>query len=398
MSRSRKHTPSRSAAGWSPPDSPYRSIASQMTYDHEVAVEEASAAELRGDWSTAFERHRSVPMFAESHHGSMLSTLAGLGEAAPRWLVTRFLTAMAHRHELYGQPQRSGRVLERVVPVLYPHGVPVEALDCTWLEQVGPVVFGCDWVVRQADVYDLGGLADLVAMPEAAGALALGEHVDEWMQAPMGGYRLVAADGEVLTIADAVDGEERELLDLGVTCLHPPGTHLLGRVVPTDTGPGHLFDSQPLAVDARIAREVAARPGQWLDVLAVRTRSRALPPAFSHLPDRSLTADLPQHAWAALLGHPIGELLPRPPSTMVAEALKTALTLPSDEVGAKRHLVSELLLDELVSARLLDRFALPVYAAAWRGLAQTLPDPARRRCDEALWLIDAVTDNDTLAG
>lgn len=401
MSRSRKSTPSTpplSTTGWSPPRRPYRSIASQMTFDHEVAVEEASAAELRGDWSTAFERHRAVPMFAESHHGAMLSTLAGLGEAAPRWLVTRFLTMMAHRHELYGQLQRSGRLLQRVVPLLYPHEIPIEALDCAWVEQIGPVIFGCDWVVRQVDVYDFGGLADLLAMPEAAGALALGEYVGGWEQAPMGGYRVVGADGEVLTIADAAGGEELELLDLGLTCQHPPGTHVLGRVVPTDTGPGRLFDCQPLPVDARIAREVAARPERWLDVIAARTRSRALPPAFAHRPDRSLTADLPQHAWAALLGHPIGERLPRPPSTMVTEALRAALTLPPHEVAAHRHLVAELLLDELVSARLLARFALPKYLAAWRSLAKTLPDPARRRCDEALWLIDAVTDTDELAG
>ena len=368
-----------------------------MTPAHEVAVEEAAAAELRGDWATALERHRSVPMFVESHHGAMMSVLASFGDDVPRWLVTRFLTAMAHRHELYGQPTRSGSVLQTLVPLLYPHGIDIDALECDHVEQVGSTIHGCDWVVRQADVFDLGGLSELLAMPAAAGALAQGEYVAEWAAAPMGGYRVVGADGEVLTIADVFSGEELELLDLGLTCQHEAGTHVLGRVVPTDTGPGRLFDWHPLPVDQRIAREVAARPDRWLAVIAARTRSGALSPGFAHLPDRSLSADLPQFSWTALLGHPYGEKLPRPPSTMVAEALKTALTRPVDD-ARHRHLVAELLLDELLHERLLARFASPTYRSAWQALAKLLPAPARGRCEQALWLIDAQTGGAELAG
>ncbi len=395
MSRSRKRPSSIPPAR--PSSGRYRSVASQMTLDHELAVAEASAAELRGDWATALARHRSVPMFVESHHGAMLSALATFGDDAPRWWVTRFLTAMAHRHELYAQPTRSSSVLQTLVPLLYPHGIDIDALDCDHTEQIASTIFGCDWVVRQADVFDLGGLRDLIAMPEAQGALAQAEYVAEWAAAPMGGYRVVVADGEVLTIADAVSGEEMELLDLGLTCQHEPGTHVLGRVVPTGAGPGRLFDWAPLPVDQRIAREVAGQPDRWLAVIASRTRSGAMAPGFAHRPELSVHADLPQFSWALLLGHPIGTRLPRAPRTMVAEALKVALTLPVDDLERHRHLVAQLLLDELVHERLLERFASPTYRGAWQALAKILPTPARGRCEQALWLIDAVT-GDELAG
>lgn len=383
-----------------PSTRPFRSVESQMTLAHHVAVEEASAAELRGDWRAAFERHRSVPMFAESHHGATLHLLADLGDDAPRWLVSRFLTVMAHRLELYGHPRRSSDLLRRTVPLLYPGGVPFEAMDCQHPEQIGAMIFGHDWVVRQVDVYDRGGLETLLSMPEAAGATALGEHCHEWAEAPMGGYRIVSADGEVMVVADVVSGQELALLDLGLTTRHEPGTHVIGRVVPTGTAPGLLFESTPLAVDRRIAWEVAVRPDRWLDVISRRVRSGALAPAFSHLGELSLSADLPAHSWGALLGHPIGVKLPRHPRTMVAEALKTALTLATDPAALRshRHLVAELLLDELVDERLVARFATAPYVDAWRALASSLPGPARPTCEHALWLSEACLPDDELAG
>ncbi|MDO9354424.1 MAG: hypothetical protein Q7T55_12055, partial [Solirubrobacteraceae bacterium] len=96
MSRSRK-------SPRSPSTRPFRSVTSQLTFDHHAAIEEASAAELRGDWATAHERHRSVPMFAESQHGGHLRLMADLGEDAPDWLRTRFVTTLVRRWEVYGQ-------------------------------------------------------------------------------------------------------------------------------------------------------------------------------------------------------------------------------------------------------------------------------------------------------
>ncbi|MDO9456600.1 MAG: hypothetical protein Q7T52_10950 [Nocardioides sp.] len=367
--------------------------------DDHVAVEESAAAELRGDWATAYERHRAVPMFAQSLHGGHLRVMADLGEAAPDWLRTRFVTTLVRRWEVYGQPRRAGRVLQHVVPVVYPHGIPFAAIGCDHVEQVMTFIFGRDWVLRQADTYDLGGLSDLLHLPAAAGMVATASHLAAWNRAPMGGYRVVGADGEVAVVADAETGEEVELLDLGLTHLHEVGTHVLGRVVPTSSAPGRLFDWRALPIDGRTAAAVARHPERWLKILAARGASRALPEAYSHLTDTSLTADLPQHAWGALLGQPVDEDLPRPPRSLAADALRAALGLAVDEadVRRQRHLVAELLLDEALDARTLARFATSKHRTAWQTLARELPAYAARRCDEALWMIDAST-TEGLAG
>ncbi len=390
MSRNRK-------SPRSPSTRPFRSIASQMTADDLLAVEECAAAELRGDWATAFERHRSIPMYAESQHGAHLRLMADLGDDAPEWLRARFLTTLVRRWEGYGQPRRAGRVLQQVVPLVYPQGVPFEAIGCAHVEQVSAWIFGRDWVVRQADAYELGGLQDLVHLPTASGAVATAPRIAQWAQAPMGGYRIVGADGAELVVADAATGEEFALLDLGLAHHHEVGTHVLGRVVPTSDAPGLLFDWRPLPVDEETAVAVARDPQRWLKILGARAHWGKLPEAFSHLSDTSLTADLPRHAWGALVGHPV-DGLEHIPRTLAADALTAALTLDADAVHRKRHLVAELLLDEAVDERTVARFAAPRHRVGWERLAAAVPSYARRWCDEALWLIDAATTDEGLAG
>lgn len=390
MSRSRK--PQKSSR-------PYRSVASQMTFDHHAAVEEAAAAELRGDWATAYERHRSVPMFGESLHGSELGLLAGLGDEAPDWLVTRFVVGMAHRLEAYGQPRRSGRVLERIVPVIHPESIHLADIGCEHPEQVGPYVFARDWVVRQADIYEFGGLEDLLATDGASGALARAPLAEQWLMSDVIGYTVLGADGEVMRVADAASGDVVELLDLGLTHQVEPGAHVLGRVVPTATGPGLLFDSRPVPVDEDTARAVAVDPRRWLSIVGDRRRSGDLSRAFSHLSDTSLTADLPCWSWVLLLGRQVDDRSPHP-ATLVTEALGATMVLAVDPgaVRRQRHLVSELLLDELVDDRLIARFATVTHLQAWQNLAAELPPHAARRCRDALWMIDASSALDGMAG
>lgn len=381
------------------PTRPFRSVASQMTFDHRVAVEEAAAAELRGDWRHAYERHRSVPMFRQSRHGQDLGLLADLGDEAPDWLVTRFVVGLAHRLEMHGQPRRSGRVLQRVVPVIYPDAIPMVDIGCEHPEQVGPSIFGADWVVRQADIYDLGGLEDLLATPAAAGALARAPLAEQWRLSDVIGYTVLGADAGVLRVAEAVSGEVVELLDLGLTEQVEVGTHVLGRVVPTAVDPGLLFDGRPVPVDEGTARLVADDAGRWLRIVAERRLSNDLPSGFSHLGDTSLSADLPRWSWGSLLGHPVDDL-PGHPATHAAEALEAALLLATDPVAVRRQrqLVSELLLDEALDERVLARFATPAHRRAWEVLAEALPPYAARRCHEALWLLDASTPGEGLAG
>lgn len=378
------------------PSRPFRSIASQMTVDHHRIAAEATAAELAGDWATAFERHRAVSMWAESRHGGRLKMMAELGDQAPGWLRTRFVSELVRRWESYGQPRRAGRVLQHVLPHLYSDGVPLAAIGCEHPQQVPAWIFARDWVVRQADVYELGGLADLVHHAPAAGAVGTGELVGEWCRSVMGGYRVVGAEGGVLWVDDVRTGRRIEVLDLGLTAQLGPGTHVLGRLVPTTTEPGRLFDWRPLPVPERTARLVADRPDDWLSIVGHEHRVGRLAAGFAHQGDSALVTDLPQHSWGVLLGLGIDDDLPRPPHELAGNALKAALHLDAADVRRHRHAIAELLLDEALDDRTVARWAQPRFAGAWRLLAAGVPSYAARRCDEALWLLDA--SDDGLAG
>ncbi len=166
--RRRSSTPS-SAPAWRPPDRPYRSIASQMTPAYKRAVRETADAELRGDAAEAFRLHRSVPMFRQSTHGDRLQQLADLGAATPGWMINRWLTLQARRRLWTGCDEAAiNRVLQLVVPLVFPDGIQIEHIGCEYAEQVIPYINERDWVVRQVDVYDLGGLRRLLASDASA--------------------------------------------------------------------------------------------------------------------------------------------------------------------------------------------------------------------------------------
>src|SRR5262245_2068152 len=177
-SRNRHRTRRPSSHSWEPPDRPYRSITSQMTPAYDRAVREGADAELRGDAAMALKLHRSVPMFRQSTHGDRLHQLAELGAEAPGWLVNRWLTIQARRRVwTSGQEIGTNSVLALVVPLLYPDGIPIEKIGCTWVEQVVPFIYERDWVARQMDVYDLGGLRRVVDLHASAELLQRSDQI-----------------------------------------------------------------------------------------------------------------------------------------------------------------------------------------------------------------------------
>ena len=134
-----------------------------MTPAYDRAVREGADAELRGDAAEGLRLHRSVPMFLRSSHGDRLQLVAELGDDAPSWLVSRWLTVQARRRMWTGADERaSNRVLQFIVPLLYPDHIPWERMGCDYVEQVMPFIFERDWVVRQFDLYELGALRDVV--------------------------------------------------------------------------------------------------------------------------------------------------------------------------------------------------------------------------------------------
>ncbi len=150
-----------------------------------------------------------------------------------------------------------------------------------------------------------------------------------------------------------------------------------------------MFDWRPLVVSEHAARAVAADPRRWLTTLHAEAVNGHLAPAFSYQSETSLTSDLPYRAWLALLDIPELRWEDRDPVHLIPKAARTALDLAengADAVTARRHEVSELVLDPAFPGSVRWRFAAPELLPAWQALGDLLPDHARSRCEEmAMW-------------
>jgi hypothetical protein len=355
-----------------------------MTAAYERAVRESADAELRGDAAEALRLHRSVPMFSRSTHGDRLQQLAELGAEAPGWLINRWLTVQARRPLWTGSDERAvNRALQLVIPMIYPSGIPFEAIGCDHVEQVVPFICERDWVVRQVDVYELSGLRRVVQQFASAELLERSDQVHAWCRSPMRALRVEDAT----TVTDLHSREALEVLDLGLSEQVGPGQHLLGRISPTGLGPGAMFEWQPLPVSEEAAYAVARDPRLWLTTLHRLAAAGRLEPAYSHLPEASITSDLPRHAWRGLAGVRVEDDVD--PDHVIVDAMREALALAdrgSDAVGGQRHLIGELVLDVAFSEQVRWQFVAPERLRAWQVLAEVLPDLARPRAEEmALW-------------
>ena len=338
MNRSRNSRKRRSAGR---PARPFKSVASQMTPTHYQAVLDAADAELRGDAATALRRHRSVPMFARSNHGDRLELLAALGDEAPGWLISRWLTVQSRRRMWTGS--RPQRVQSGAAPRHPGHLSPRRPVRADRVR-----VSGAGGGLRQRT--RLGGAPGRrVRAAQPSSPWFVTTRPPSWCHEPTGsrtgaGRRWAdtaceagGAEAGALRLVDLAADEDLEVLDLGLAEHLEPGQHLLGRIVPTGAGPGRMFDWRPLPIDRVTATAVARNPPQWLPILATRAAAGRVPAGFSYLSDSSITADLPRSAWVNLLGRD-GDVepddsttsLPGPPSRGAAPG----------RVGSRRDLRS----------------------------------------------------------
>ena len=388
-SRVRKSRRRSSSKGKRPSDRPYRSISSQLTPAHDRAVRESADAELRGDAATALSLHRSVPFFTRSTHGDRLQQLADLGSDAPGWMVNRWVTVQARRRMWTGgDPAGANRALQLLVPLLYPDHIPFERIGCRHPEQVIPWINELDWVVRQADVYDLGALRRFLNDHAAPELLVRTDEIIGWAEAPMRACRVDYVDPErtrPMRARDLTSGEVLELLDLGAAVAS--GQHVLGRVVPISTAPGLMFDWRPMPVSAEAAEAVAEDPRLWLTTINSLLVEGVLEPGFAHLPEASLTSDLDYHAWMGE-GARSADV---DPVAVVEDAVHEALTGLRLSEG-DRHLVGDLVLDPAFTASVRWRLVAHDLLPAWQRLSQALPAHARPRCTEMVMWCAATPD------
>jgi hypothetical protein len=374
-----------------------------MTPAHDQAVRDGADAELRGDAAEALRLHRSVPMFRRSTHGDRLHQLRELGAAAPGWVINRWLTIQARRRVWTGAAEsETNRTLQLVIPLIYPDGIPIEKIGCTWPEQVVPFIYERDWVARQVDVYDLGGLRRLVERHASPALLDRSDRIDAWCGAPMRACRVESVPDNrtgSMSVVDLSGGDRLEVMDLGAEVL--PGQCVLGRVVPTTAEPGLMFDWRPLPVPEGVARAVAADPRRWLPTLHSLTVRGTVEPGFTHLPEGSLTTDLPYRSWLTLVGVPLDECPDHDPAPVFAKALTRVLELAAhgaDALMSRRHPIGDLVIDPLFDQAMRWRYVDRELESVWRTLADVVPDHARSRCaEQALWCSAAPDHPDAIA-
>ena len=352
----------------------------------------AADAELKGDPVTALRHYESIACFAGSLHHRRLRLLAELGDEAPGWLWARWLTVQARRPLWTGSESTGPNpALETALKVAYPHGIDLSRGDGLSPDVFLASMYQRDWVTRQLTVYEYGGLRHLVEDLAGPRLLEHADHPAAWVSAPMGGYRLDSESdsGGLLVLTDLADGQPVEILDLGLAAEHEPGTHFLGRLVPTTTQPGRMFEWRPLQVDPTTARRVAAHPATWLEIIAEQAATGALPMMFSYQDDdTSMAFDGLDRSWLGLLET---EDIDRLPTTdglidyedvalaVLPKVLRVAEHCP-EHLGAVRHYAEALLLEPGVHEQAREHFGGFRHVLAWSTLADVLREPARSRC------------------
>ena len=373
------HHPSRLAA----PDPDWPSDFEEIS----ASIEQASRAELAGDAVEAFRLYCGFDRAADTPHGARLGMLAALGDDAPGWLISRWLTVQARRVS----DDASRAALERVVDRLYcehalPDGVSAGVFLATAYEH--------DWALRQLALYDEGGLAATLTQAEA-GLTDRADHIEEWAHAPMGGWRLEASDPTGLTFTDLATDEEIVLLDLGLAEKYEPGQCLVGRIVPISESPGRMFEWMPLEIDEVTARQVATCASDdgedWFDVLCRREREGILPSLWSRCEWRpSMLGDFEVEATLALLSDRMIELVRGEPEERMSRAglamlccedILRVVVMEPRVIEPIRWLLSVLVV-EAMDSRGRGALAMPEFHDGWVALAEALPEPARSVCSQ----------------
>lgn len=363
-------------------------IADQMTPDLEACYDHAIAAERAGDVVAALEWHRAVPMFRKGRHPQMLERLVRLGDDLPPWVMVRWLIYQATRAE---DPDTATGELHRAVRQATVHSVHADQLSDCYERGGDPIkvssrMLGESWAFHQLLVFEAGALECYVDELAAGSFLEHADLARDWARTPLGGWQVGdSLPGSRLLVSDAASGEIHEVLDLGARSAAGPDGWVVGRLVPSGVDERPVFDTPPLAVSERIAREVAAweGPNHFHPIGDALTEGRLSSEAFMR-EDYELTTDV-QELDLLRFGTPAREL------DRVMEQLRSG----RDEVGRAAFRI----LERAARGEVDDRDAAYVAAAAvnphaqdeaprlllapsqadlWSRWAAMVPDPGRR--------------------
>lgn len=263
-------------------------------------------AAARGDAASALRHELAVSVLPEAPYTQVLREIVSLGDAAPTWVYSRWMTLQAYRWLMTSRSQTVDIAVVDVLAQLH-RDIPLGTAE--QLFEAGTRIAAGDWVAQQLAVFEYGGLRrflDTVARPTLT---RRADRIQEWALARMAGYRLEGASPDGLVVSDFVDGSTCTVLDLGALTKRDRGTTVIGRLVPIDVEPHLMFESRPLSVDEGTAAAVTSshldHPGDprcWLYVLGEACEDGRLAPGFSTGQATPLTSDRLLH-WRASLDH-----------------------------------------------------------------------------------------------
>jgi hypothetical protein len=368
-------------------------VADLMTPDLLAFNERSLAAERVGDAAEALEYVDGIPMFRRSRHRALLQQLVGAaGELTP-WAWARWVVYQALRAEDEGSDASDRLRLARADACETFH---FDLLAAAYDEGGDPVkvvarVMGESWVFHQLAAYDYGVLASY--LDELAGdeLKEQGALARSWVGTPMGGYLLEGRSGPcALAVRDLETDEELELLDLGSAALGGPEGCVIGRLVPSGTTPGLMFDTAPLGVDELTAREVAtdvdgSEGDRWADAVLSAIEEGRLDPGDLLREDYELLTDVlsigllefgtrPTDLWRVM------DQLHRGRDEIGRAAFRVLRSAAAGELGDDAApYVAAAVLNVHAYAEAQRAILAPGQGEQWRHWAELVPEPARAR-------------------
>ena len=339
-------------------------------------VEAAAAAEAQADAERALQLHLAGPHVVGSLREQMLREVVLLADAAPPWVYARWTAKQAYRWLLLSEDARPRAALQMTVDALYADVDPERPLGWAPREFVAQLI-AADWVCAQLTTYDLGGMETFLAERAGPALVARAGGAAGWPSAGMSGYRLVEAQDDQLAAVDLRTSRPVRLLNVGAAWARDADTCVIGRLAPTGTGPGLMFESRPLTVDdttaLRVARAAAVGRTAWLDVLAEARTSGRLEAGFSLCLPTSLVSDLPGGPPSGVTGEGV-------PAVDLCDLVLDEVTQDATTAGLMAPVLFGVLLEPDSMAAIREGCTQASRRQAWVALAAACCPPFDERC------------------
>lgn len=394
----------------------------QFTEADWATLRESARAAAEGQLDRALELYDAVSAVAGSEPSRGMRQLSELGDDAPPWAWSRWIREQAFRWVSPANEHRHELAVDLALDVAYAARVDPERPFGHPPADLVALVKGRDWIVRQVVLYELGGLTDFVVNVAGEDLLARAEPMLQWMGAPMVAYQFVDETPDCTRVLDLETEKAIDVLNIGSLGAVEPGGFVLGRLVPISSEPGLMFESQPLEIDERTARQFAElwhraeewmpeegcacdpdecdgftcdpieyESPKWWDVLRDACDEGRVPALFSVHLEYPLLTDVPTYLWQSaedrrddsqLVDELVRSGMPRALADAVQLSVSALALAPSHDprLTAGGPIFGAALLEPGVMEALTERFTLPQYAAGWLALAELVVEPARNRC------------------